>query len=101
MKWKRNLPEKEFRIMTVKMIQDLGKTMEKIQEMFTKDLEELKDKEMEMNNPLEGIKSRITEEEEWISDLEGKMVEIIAAKQNIEEKNEKKRRQPERLLRQH
>ena len=40
MKWKRNLPEKEFRIMTVKMIQDLGKTMEKIQEMFTKDLQE-------------------------------------------------------------
>ena len=40
-----NHPEKEFRIMTVKMIQILGKTMEKIQEMFTKDLEELKDKQ--------------------------------------------------------
>ena len=34
-----NLPEKEFRIMIVKTIQDLGKTMEKMQEMFTKDLE--------------------------------------------------------------
>ena len=38
-----NLPEKEFRIMIVKMIQDLGKRMEakieKMQEMFTKDLE--------------------------------------------------------------
>ena len=33
-----NLPEKEFRIMIVKMIQDLGKTMKKMQEMFTKDL---------------------------------------------------------------
>ena len=32
------LTEKEFRIMIVKMIQDLGKTMEKMQEMFTKDL---------------------------------------------------------------
>ena len=35
-----NLPEKEFRIMIVKMIQDLGKRMEaqikKIQEMLTK-----------------------------------------------------------------
>ena len=31
-----NLPEKEFRIMIVKMIQDLRKTMEQIQEMFTK-----------------------------------------------------------------
>ena len=43
-----NLPEKEFRIMIVKMIQDLGKRMkakmEKMQEMFNKDLEELKKK---------------------------------------------------------
>ena len=39
-----NLPEKEFRVMRVKMIQDLRKRMEakikKIQEMFNKDLEE-------------------------------------------------------------
>ena len=44
-----NLPEKEFRIIIVKMIQDLGKRMEaeieKTQEMFTKDLEELKNKQ--------------------------------------------------------
>ena len=37
-------PEKEFRIMIVKIIQDLRKTMEKMQEMFTKDLEKLKNK---------------------------------------------------------
>ena len=64
-----NLPEKEFRIMIVKVIQDLGKTMEakieKMQEMFNKDLEELKNKQTEMNNTitemkttLEGINSR-------------------------------------------
>ena len=44
-----NLPEKEFRIMIVKIIQDLGKRMEakieKMQEMFNKDLEELKNKQ--------------------------------------------------------
>ena len=43
-----NLPEKEFRIMIMKMIQDLGKRMEakikKMQEMFNKHLEELKNK---------------------------------------------------------
>ena len=43
-----NLPEKEFRKMRVKMIQDLRKIMEakikKMQEMFNKDLEELKNK---------------------------------------------------------
>ena len=38
-----NFPEKEFIIMMVKMIQDLR--MGKMQEMFTKDLEELKNKQ--------------------------------------------------------
>ena len=46
-----NFPEKEFRILIVKMIQDLGKRMEakieKMQEMFNKDLEELKNKQTE------------------------------------------------------
>jgi len=63
-----NLPEKEFRIMIVKMIQNLGKRMEvkieKRQEMFIKDLQELKNKQTEKNNILEGINSRITEAEE-------------------------------------
>ena len=40
-----NLPEKEFRIMIVKMIQNLGNRMEKIQETYNKDLEELKSKQ--------------------------------------------------------
>ena len=40
-----NLAEKEFNAMIVKMIQDFRKTVEEMQEMFTKDLEELKDKQ--------------------------------------------------------
>ena len=40
-----NPAEKEFRIMIVKMIQDIGKTIEKMQEVFTKDLQELKNKQ--------------------------------------------------------
>ena len=40
-----SLPEKEFRIMIVKVIQNLGNRMEKIQEMFNKELEELKSKQ--------------------------------------------------------
>ena len=59
-----NLTGKEFRIVIVKMIQDLRNRMEKMQEMFTKDLQELKNKQIEMNNTLEGINSRITEAEE-------------------------------------
>ena len=67
-----NLPEKEFRIMIVK-IPDLKKRMEKRQEMFLKDLDELKNKER-LDNTLEGIHSRITDAEEWISDLQERMV---------------------------
>ena len=40
-----NFPEKEFRIVIVKMIQDLRKIMERMQEMFTKDLEEIKNRD--------------------------------------------------------
>ena len=80
-----SLPEKEFRIMIVKMIQNHGNRMEKIQERFNKDLEELKSKQTMMNNTineiknsLERINSRITEAEEQISDVEDKIVEITA-----------------------
>ena len=68
----RKLPEKEFRIMTVKMIKkNLENKMEKMQESISEDLEELKNKHTETNNTiteikntLEGINSRISEAEE-------------------------------------
>ena len=88
-----SLPEKEFRVMIVKMIQNLGNRMEKIQETFNKDLEELKSKQTMMNNTineiknsLEEINSRITEGEKWISDLEDKIVEITTVEQNKEKR---------------
>ena len=73
-----SLPEKEFRIMIVKIIQNLENKMElqingpetrieKMQELFNKDLEQIKKSQSIMNNPiteikstLEGINSRIT-----------------------------------------
>ena len=67
-----SLPEREFSIMIVKIIQNLGNRMEKIQETFNKDLEELKSKQTIMNNTineikisLEGNNRRITEAEAW------------------------------------
>ena len=72
------LPEKEFRIMIVKMIKNLENRMEKMQESINKDLEELKNKHTE-NNTITEIKnaldiqifnSRISEAEEQISELE-------------------------------
>ena len=50
-----SLPGKEFRIMIVKMIQTLGNRIEKIQETFNEDLEELKSKQTMMNNTINEI----------------------------------------------
>ena len=82
------LPEKEFRIMIVKMTKNLENKMEKMQESINKDLEELKSKRTETNNTtteikntLAGINSRISEAEP-ISELEDKKVEITFEEQN-------------------
>ena len=83
-----NLPEKEFRIMIIKMIQNLENKMElqinnletrieKMQGMFNKDLEEMKKSQLKMNNAvneikkntLEGTNSRIKEAEDRISEV--------------------------------
>ena len=63
-------PEKEFRIMIVKMIQDLENKreiqvnrletrIEKMQEKFNKDLEEIKKNQSIMNNSITDIKSTL------------------------------------------
>ena len=83
-----NLPEKEFQILIVKMIQNLEIKMEsqinsletridKMQERFNKDLEEIKKSQYIMNNAineirntLEGTNNRITEAEDRISEIE-------------------------------
>ena len=65
-----SLPEKEFRIMTVKMIQNLENKMElqissletrteKMQGMFNKDLEEIKKSQYIMNNAINETKNTL------------------------------------------
>ena len=82
------IPEKEFRVMIVKMIKNLENKMENMQKSINKNLEELKNKHagtnntiIEIKNTLEGINSRISEAER-ISELEDKMVEITSEEQN-------------------
>ena len=64
------LPEKEFRIMIVKMIQNFESKMElqinsletrieKMQEKFDKDLEKIKKSQSIMNNAINGIKNTL------------------------------------------
>ena len=65
------LPEKEVRIVRVKMTKNFENKMETMQESVKKDLEELKKEHTEtdnaiteIKNTLEGINSRISEAEE-------------------------------------
>ena len=51
------LPEKEFRIMIIKMVKNLENKMEKMQESINKDLEELKNKHTKTNNTITEIKN--------------------------------------------
>ena len=104
----RNLPDKEFQIMIVKMIQNLENKMEsqinsletrteKMQERLNKDLEEIKKNNAinEIKNTLEGTNSRIVEAEDRISEVEDRMVEI----NETERKKEKQIKRNEDNLR--
>ena len=42
-----------------------------------------------MKNTPDGINSRITDAEEWMSDLEDRMVEITETEQNMEKRKKK------------
>ena len=75
-------PEKEFIIMTAKMIKKLKNKMEKMQESINKDLDEKKNKHTEKNNTiteikntLEEINSRISEAEEWWKESESEVTQ--------------------------
>ena len=98
-----SLPENELRIMILKMIQNLENKMEleinrletrmeKMQEIFNKDLEKIK-KESVMNNAIteikstvEGTNNRITEAEERIREVEDRMVKINGAERKKEKR---------------
>ena len=100
-----NLPDKEFQIMIVKMIQNLENKLElqinsletrikKMQERFTNDLKEIKKSQYIMNNAineikntLEGSNSRITEAEDRISEVEDRMVEINETEEKRKKNN--------------
>ena len=99
-----SLPEKEFRIMIVKMIQNLenkmelhinsrGTRIEKMQEMFNKDLDKIKKGQSIMHNAITQIKStlertniRITEAEDRINEVEDRMVEMNEAERKKEKR---------------
>ena len=94
------LPDKEFRVMTVEMFKELWIRMDaqsRKLEDFIKELDNTKDNQTklkkittDMKNTLEGINIRLNEMEEWINELEDRILEVTATKQEKKRKKKKK-----------
>ena len=96
-----SLQEKEFRMLLLKIMQDIGNKLEakmdNLQETLTKEIQdiELNQEEMqntitEIKNSLESANSRIQEAEEGINKVEDRLVEMMDAEQKKEKKIEMK-----------
>uniref|UniRef100_A0A8D1ZPM8 L1 transposable element RRM domain-containing protein n=1 Tax=Sus scrofa TaxID=9823 RepID=A0A8D1ZPM8_PIG len=92
-----SLQEKDFRLLMLKMMQDVGNKLEakmdNLQETLTKEIQDIKLKQEEMHNTITEIKnsleaanSRIQEAEEHISGVEDRLVEITDAEQKREKR---------------
>ena len=92
-----SLQEKNFRLLMLKMMQDIGNKLEakmdNLQETLTKEIQDIKLKQEEMQNiiteikkSLEAVNSRIQETEERISKVEDRLVEITDVKQKREKR---------------
>ena len=99
-----SLQEKDFRLLMLKMMQDIGNKLEakmdNLQKTLSKEIQDIKLKQEEMQNTitknsLEATNSRIQEAEEQISEVEDRLVEIT----NAEQKREKRLKTNEESLR--
>uniref|UniRef100_A0A8D0ZWC1 L1 transposable element RRM domain-containing protein n=1 Tax=Sus scrofa TaxID=9823 RepID=A0A8D0ZWC1_PIG len=92
-----SLQEKNFRLLMLKMIQGIGNKLEakmdNLEETLSKEIQDIKLKQEEMQNrvtetknSLEAANSRIQETEEQISEVEDRLVEIMDAEQKIEKR---------------
>uniref|UniRef100_A0A9L0SE42 L1 transposable element RRM domain-containing protein n=1 Tax=Equus caballus TaxID=9796 RepID=A0A9L0SE42_HORSE len=81
-----NLSDKEYKLILIRMLTDLGKRIDEFSENINKELEnikkgqvELKNTIMEMSNSLEGNNSRVDDTKECISDLNESVEESTQA----------------------
>lgn len=86
-----NLPDKEFKVMIIRMLTELKRSMDERRENFKKNIfkkfknqSELKNAITVMNNTSEGINSRIADAEKQISDMEDRVVKITQSKKKRE-----------------
>uniref|UniRef100_A0A8D1D3S7 L1 transposable element RRM domain-containing protein n=1 Tax=Sus scrofa TaxID=9823 RepID=A0A8D1D3S7_PIG len=92
-----SLQEEDFRLLVLKMMQDIGNKLEaktdNLQETLTKEIQDIKLKQEELQNTITEIKnsleaanSRIQEAQEPISEVEDRLVEIMGAEQKREKR---------------
>ena len=103
-----SLQEKDFRLMMLKKMQDTGNKLEanidKLQETLSKEIQDLRVKQAEMQNKiceiknsLEASNSRTQEAEERISKVEARQVEITDAEQKREKRLKRNEDSPREL----
>lgn len=94
-----NLPDKEFKVIVIKMLTQLKRRIDECNENFNKEIEkyekatELKNTiltQKNRKNTLEGFKNRQDEAEERISRLEDRAEGIIQSQKQRNKKNEEK-----------
>ena len=87
-----SVPDKEFKVMNIKMLNELWRIMDKHSENFNRVRKykrkqtELKTTITEIKNTLEEINSRLDDTEEQIRDLENRILKITQAEQKEEKR---------------
>ena len=85
-----SLPNKEFKVMIIKMIKELGRRIDEQSEKFNKAVEDTKKNQTELKNTMTGIKNTmraINRRSDWaeqISELEDRVMENTEAEQKKE-----------------
>ena len=101
-----SIQEKDFRLSMLKMMQDIGNKLEakmdNLQETLSKEIQDIKLKQEEMQNTITEIKNSLEtanssrmQEAEQISEVEDRLVEIT----DVEQKREKRLKRNEESLR--
>ena len=91
-----NMSDREFKVRIIKILTGLEKRVENLRETLNKEIDHTKKNQSDMNNSiteitntLDGINNRLEKAEEWVSDMEHRLMENHQAEQERKKKNNK------------
>ena len=88
-----SITEQEFKIIVIKLIAGLGKSIEDSRESIAAEVKELKNSHDELTNVINGMQNEMEETAAWIEEAKGKIGELedkIMEKDEAEKKRDKK-----------